>query len=113
MYGTETIKEFLDYGFTVSIRIATVRADDSPGGKKVTIGEIIGSIGLATKIPGLIAEADEVYKEFLDLNDTEVMELKTYFAEKFDIPNDTIEADIEDVWEIVLRTGKIVKRHSK
>jgi len=113
MYGTDVIKDFLDYGFSLAHRIKTVKAEDSPGGEKVTWGEIVGSIGLITKIPGLIGKADDLYIEWKDLDDLEVTEIRQYFADKFDISNDLIEADIEDVWEIMLRIGRIVERHTK
>ena len=112
MFGTKSIKELLDYGFSWVMRLKTVKADDSPGGEKVTWGEVIGSIGLITKIPKIIGEAKEAKNEFLDLDEVEIKDLKNHFADKFDIPNDKLEATFEDVWEILLRTGNIIKRHT-
>ena len=112
MYGTENIKELLDYGFTWVMRIKEVRSEDSAGGEKITWTEVIGSIGLITKVPGIIGNAKEAKDEFLDLDDAEVMEMKEYFADKFDIPNDKLEETLEDVWEILLRIGKIIERHT-
>ena len=112
MYGTENIKELLDYGFTWVMRIKEVKSADSPGGEKITWTEVIGSVGLITKVPKIIGNAKDAKNEFLDLDDTEVMEMKLYFADKFDIPNDKLEETLEDVREILLRIGKIIERHT-
>jgi len=111
-YGTEKIQGLLDYGFSWVMRIKKVKSEDSAGGTRVTLPEMIGSLGLVMQVPDIIGDAKEAKLEFLDLDDAEVMAMKEHFAEKFDIPNDKLEATLEDVWEILLRTGKIIKRHS-
>jgi hypothetical protein len=106
--GTENIKSLLDYGFGLGSKIKEITAADSPGGKKVTITEIIGSIGMIVKIPSVIAEAPLAYQEWKDLDDTEAAEIKEYFAAKFDIADDKIEALTEEVWGMLVRIGKII-----
>ena len=109
MYGTEKIKELLDYGFSLATKIETITSDDSPGGKKVTWTEVIGSINLIAKIPRIIGSAKEMYMEWLDLDATEIADLKVYFADKFDLPNDNVEAIFEEVWGILLSIGNLIK----
>lgn len=108
MIGIESIKTLLDYGFSFGFRVKEVVADDSPGGKKVTFPEIIGSLDLLFKIPGVIASAPLAYKEWQDISPEEAEELKAYFAEKFDVPNEKIEQVIEEVWGILVRIGNLI-----
>jgi len=108
MLGTENIKELLDYGFSLATRVKDIRDIDSPGGEKITWTEVIGSLGLITKVPKIIGDAKEAYEEWLDLDVTEVAEIKAYFADKFDLPNDRVEAIFEEVWGILLGLGKLI-----
>ena len=108
MLGTENIKDLLDYGFSLAGRIKTVRDLDSPGGEKITWTEVLGSLGLITKIPKVIGDAKEAYAEWLDLDPVEVVEIKDYFSEKFDLPNDKVEEIFEEVWGILLGLGKLI-----
>jgi len=106
--NTENIKTLLGFGFQVGHKIKEITSEDSPGGKKVVITEILGSIGLLTKIPGLIRAAKPAYEEWLDLDEAEKTDLKDYFREQFDLTNDKIEAAVEAAWEIVLAIGALI-----
>ena len=108
MLGTENIKELLDYGFSLAKRIGEIRSAESTGGEKITWTEVIGSLGLITKIPGAISDAKDAYKEWLDLDDAEIVEIKAYFKEKFDLPDDKVEEIFEEVWGILLGLGKLI-----
>ena len=108
MLGTENIKELLDYGFSLANRIKTIKDLDSPGGEKITWTEVLGSLGLITKIPGAIGNAKEAYAEWLDLDDVETIDIKIYFSEKFDLANDKVEEIFEEVWGILLGLGKLI-----
>ena len=108
MLGTENIKELLDYGFSLVTRITEIRAADSAGGSKITWAEVLGSIGLITKIPRIIGSADDAYAEWLDLDDEEIVEIRDHFAYKFDLANDKMEAIFEEVWGIILSIGRVI-----
>ena len=108
MIGIENIKSLLDYGFSFGFRIKEVVSDDSPGGKKVTLPEIVGSLDLVFKIPALIAQAPLAYQEWQDVDEAEAEELKAHFAEKFDVPDEKIEQVIEEVWGILVRIGNLI-----
>jgi hypothetical protein len=108
MIGIESIKTLLDYGFSFGFRVDEVVADNSPGGKKVTFPEIVGSLDLLFKIPTVIASAPQAYKEWQDIDPDEADELKAYFAAKFDVPDDKIEAVVEEVWGILVRIGNLI-----
>ena len=108
MLGTENIKELLDYGFSLAKRIGDIRDADSAGGEKITWTEVLGSFGLITKIPGAIGNAKDSYLEWLDLDDVEIVEIKAYFADKFDLANDKVEEIFEEVWGILIGLGKLV-----
>ena len=51
MYGIDGIKAVLEFGFNLASRIKDITAEDSAGGKKVTIIEIVGSLSLLKKHP--------------------------------------------------------------
>jgi len=108
MLGTEKIKELLDYGFSLAKRIGEIRDAESAGGEKITWTEVIGSLGLITKIPGAIGNAKDAYKEWLDLDDGEIDDIKAYFADKFDLPNDKTEEIFEEVWALILGLGRLI-----
>jgi len=108
MLGVGNIKELLDYGFSLANRIKTVRDDDSPGGEKITWTEVIGSLGLITKIPRVIGNAKDAYGEWLDIDDEETDEIKDFFAEKFDLADDRVEEIFEEVWGVLVGIGKLV-----
>jgi hypothetical protein len=107
--GIDSIKALIGFGFDVAAKIKDITAEDSAGGKKITITEIIGSIGLITKIPALIREAPEAYSEWLELDDTETVELKAFFADKFNLNNEKAEDAVEAAWGIVLSIGELIK----
>lgn len=106
MYGIDGIKAVLEFGFNLASRIKDITAEDSAGGKKVTIIEIVGSLSLLKNIPEIIRVIPELQQEYFDLDDTEVSELKAYFADRFNLSNDKAEAAIEAAWGIVLAIGK-------
>jgi hypothetical protein len=107
--GTESIKALVGFGFDVANKIKDITAEDSAGGKKITITEVIGSIGLITKIPALIRYAPEAYREWLELDDSETVELKAFFADRFDLNNDKVEDAVEAAWNIVLSIGELIR----
>lgn len=107
--GTENIKALVGFGFDIANKIKDITAEDSAGGKKITITEIIGSIGLITKIPALIRDAPEAYSEWLELDDQETAELKAFFADKFTLPNEKAEDAVEAAWNIVLSIGELIR----
>ena len=106
--GTEAIEALLDYGFSLAFRIKDVTAEDSPGGTKVTLSEIVGSLNLLFKIPTIIGKAVQAYHEWLDMDDEEIRAMKTSFKEKFDIPNDKLEQTFVEVWAILMSLGRII-----
>jgi len=108
MIGIEDIKALLDYGFSFGFRVKEVVADDSPGGKKVTLPEIVGSLNLLFKIPSIVASAPLAYEQWQDVDEAEAAELKQFFAEKFDIANDKIEAATEEAWSMLLHLGNLI-----
>jgi hypothetical protein len=108
MIGIESIKTLLDYGFSFGFRVKEVVADDSPGGKKVTLTEIVGSLDLLFKIPAIVAQAPLAYEQWQDIDEDEAKELKQHFADKFDIADDKIEAVTEEVWGILLHLGNLI-----
>lgn len=106
--GTDAIKSLMDYGFSLVIKIKEITSLTSAGGKKVTIPEIFGSLGLLIQIPSIIGDAPIAYKEWLDMDEQEATDLKAYFAAKFDVADEKIEAFTEEVWGILVRVGNAI-----
>lgn len=104
----ESIKGLLDYGFSLVARIKEITAAGSPGGAKLTIPEVIGSLGSIIAIPAVIAKAPEAYEQWKHVDDEEAAELKLYFAEKFNLSDEKTELAVEEVWGILVRIGKLI-----
>ena len=99
--GTDNIKKALKFIGTLTNSIVKSLQDD---------GKIKGMeyFQIAMTLPGLIPvfrNIEQIVDEYYDLDETEMDELKAYFASEFDIPNDQIEDKIEKAFNILLALG--------
>lgn len=103
--GIDHFKTLITVGLDVPKKIADVTADN-----KVTLIEIVGMVPTATEVIAVAKSWKDIVAEFKDLDDTEKKELHDYFADKFDIPNDQVEAFVEDALAWGLSTVSLVQR---
>jgi hypothetical protein len=90
MLGTDKLKQVIDTGLGLQ---ATLRAIFADG--KFQLQEILLLAGNFTAITAVVQTWQEAVQQWKDLDQTERTELNTYFAQKFDIPNDKVEHFIE------------------
>lgn len=100
-FGTDNIKKALKFAGTLTDSIVTALKDD---------GKIKGMefFQIAMTLPGLVPvlrNVNEIVDEYYDLDLNEMEELKVYFKEEFNIPNDKIEEKIEKAFNLILALG--------
>lgn len=105
MLGTENLKKLITVGLEVPSVIAEITKDG-----KVTFFELFNILPIATELISVVKSYKQIADEFADLDDTEREELHTYFAEKFDIPNDKVEEFVEDALGVAFSLISLVAR---
>ena len=106
----ENIKTIIGFAIKLVNRAVEVTAEDSAGGKKITALEWAGSVPILIDVPGLIKAVPEFVPEFKDLDDTEKAELKAWFTEEFDIPNDKVEGYIELAFNVAIGLSSLFSK---
>lgn len=91
MLGIENLKKLIKFALDLSRNIQTALGD-----KKVTIAEIFGFLPELMQVPGIVKAWTDIKAEYEDLSKEERLELHSYVVSEFDIPNDKVEAFIEN-----------------
>ena len=107
--GIEALKNVIGAGFEVAHRGIEVTAPDSPGGKKITTGEVIGSVGPAFSLLKAVPQAKQAWEEVQDLSKEEESELLAWAAETFPIDNQKAEDVVLCSIQIVLDIAELVE----
>ena len=107
--GIEALKNVIGAGFGLTERIKEITAETSAGGKKVTIPEIIGSVGEMYDIAQAVLQAKQAYEEVKDLSEEEKDELIAWAATEFDVADDKVEALVIQCILCVLEIAKTVE----
>ena len=107
--GIEALKNVIGAGFGLTERIKEITAETSSGGKKVTIPEIIGSVGEVYDIAQAVLQAKQAYEEVVDLSEEEKDELIAWAGTEFDVTNDKVEALVIQCILCVLEIAKTVE----
>lgn len=109
-FGIENLKTVGGFFISIVDRGEEVTAADSPGGSKVTTGEILGSIPkLIGQTLGLIKAVPRLKEEATDIDADEATELKEWFVTEFDLRNDVAEMLVEEVVKIIISLAAIKK----
>lgn len=108
MFGIEKMKVVLMFIINLGERFEKITREDSPGGKKVTWGEVLGSALLLKDVPSLIKAIPELKAEFLDLDETEKQELKDYVKVELDLEDDAVEKMIEKAWNTLVSLSSLI-----
>lgn len=95
-FGIEKLKEICLTLTEFGIKLEEAFSEDSPKGKKLSLGEAISlGIFVAPKAIGHAGDAEAIRNEFNDLSTEEIDEIVVYISEKLDLVNDKVEALIE------------------
>ncbi len=82
-----------------------------------TFMDSLGLVDNVSQLPALISNAGQIHQEVIDLDEEERAELNFHIQEQFDIPNDRIEAVIEEsidfgfqTWRYISRMARLLKK---
>lgn len=92
-FGTKETIEAIDFLFDIADAVISSTADDG----KITIGDAPKFLKIAIGAPKAIGGIQEVPKEIADLSDEELSGITGHIKKRFDIPDDNMEAAIEDI----------------
>ena len=107
-YGIDQLKDICLTLVQLGIKLEEATAEDSAKGAKIALTE--GVALLVFLIPKAISHAGNVSQikdEFMDLDQVELDELKTFIAEKLDLQNDEVEALVEAALDWVDSTNDL------
>ncbi len=102
MYGVENLKKAVGFGLNLTEQI------EKAGRDGFTWTDALGFIDEIFQIPGIIASGDEIGRELKDLSEAEKEELISYAVAEFDIPNDKVEAIVEDALKLAFTVVAMV-----
>ena len=91
--GTEDLKQLVI--FVCKLAMAFVKTLED---KKFNLLELVNFVPAVAALPGAVEGIENVPLELKDLDDAEKDELVDAVIEAFDIPNDEVEAFIEDAF---------------
>ena len=99
--GIETLKKALKFVGNLSKSITHALEDDG----HIKGMEYFSIAGSMTGIIPVLANIGDLIAEYKDLYEEEQIELKEYFKNEFDIPDDQVEDKIEKAFEILMDLG--------
>lgn len=104
MFGIDNLKKIVKFACGFTKQAATALAD----GFQWT--DVFGFVDEMAEVPGVVKSLPAVKQELADLTPAERAELHAYLVEEFDIPNDQVEAFIEDAVEFALSAISLVEK---
>lgn len=88
--GVENLKRLVKFGCDVTKQLSDSLAD----GYQWT--DLLSLVDELSQIPGVVQSLPQVKAELADLSPAERTELHAYLVEEFDLPNDKVEAFVEN-----------------
>ena len=106
--GIEAIKNAIGVGYGLTHRIAEITSEDSASGKKVTLPELVGSVGIVYDLARAVLQCKQVYAEATDLDDAEQAELEAWVTETLNVPSEKTKKIIVQSLVVVMEIGELV-----
>lgn len=104
MFGIENLKKLVGFGCDLAKQIASSLSD---GWQWTDAFSFVDEIAA---IPGVVKSFPAIKQELTDLSAEERAELHTFVVEKFDIPNDKVEAFIENALGVAINIVALVEQ---
>ena len=76
----------------------------------ITLGDASYLFPLILKLPSAVGGFDKIPDEVKDLDDSEIEQIKNLVKDELDLPNDVIEASIENSIEVAVQLYSLVKK---
>jgi hypothetical protein len=105
MLGIENVKKVVKFACDFTKEISSALSDG-----KFQWNEIFGFFDEIMAIPGVVKSFPDITKEISDLTTEEHAQLATYIQSEFDIPNDKVEAFIENSLLFALSAVALVQQ---
>lgn len=102
--GVENLKRLVKFGCDVTKQLSDSLSD----GYQWT--DLLSLVDELSQIPGVVQSLPQVKAELADLSPAERTELHGYLVQEFDIPNDDVEAFIENALSFVLSALALVEQ---
>lgn len=102
--GVENLKRLIKFGCDVTKQLSDSLAD----GYQWT--DLLSLVDELSQIPGVVAALPQVKAELADLSPEERTELHAYLVEEFDLPNDKVEAFIENALSFALAALALIEQ---
>lgn len=102
MLGIEHLKQGLKFVFDFTSQVAQT--------KKFKLVTIFSFIDDLIALGGVIVSWKDIIAEFKDLDDAEKQQLYQYVKDEFDIPNDKVEAFVENAFTWLMSTIELVEQ---
>ena len=78
--------------------------------KKITLVEWPKIIKEGWALKDLIGDSSDLFDEYLDLDDTERIEVNNYFKDRFDVDDYALEEIIEKAWDVAFMVDDLVRK---
>lgn len=104
MEGTKETKDVIEFLCALVNAIADASADG-----KVTLGEAAALLPVLYKLPAAIDGIDAIPDEASDFTQDELDELSELIKEELDLPNDRVEAAVEQLVDMAVKLYALVK----
>lgn len=105
MFGVENLKKLIKFSCDFTEQITEALADG-----KFTWMESFGFIDEVMQLPGVVKSFPAIKQELSELSPEERQELYDYLKEEFDIPNDRLEAFIENSLSLAIAAIALVEQ---
>jgi hypothetical protein len=106
MAGIQETKDVISAGIAFGEGLGKALEDGAIG-----VGDIGHFIEVVVRLPEALEGINEVPVELKDLDEAELAELVTFIGEEFDIPQDEVEAKIEDTLIFMLELYRYLDKH--
>lgn len=104
MYGIEALKKMVKFACDLTKQINSSLAD----GWQWT--DAISFVDEISAIPGVVKSFPAIKQELADLTPEEREELHAYIVAEFDIPNDSVEAFVENALGVAINIVALVEQ---
>lgn len=105
MFGIENLKKIVKFACDFTKEIASALADG-----KFQWTEAFGFVDEIMAIPGVAKSFPAAKQELADLSPEEKAELYAYVVEEFDLPNDKVEAFVENALSFAISAVALVEQ---
>jgi hypothetical protein len=107
--GIDALKNVIGAAVHTVNRVVVITAPDSPGGKKITTMEALGSATVLFDMIPAVLSAKQAYEELLEMDEEEKVELIEWATDELELPSEDAEAFIMQCLKAFVEIALAVK----